>query len=91
MAKSKQGFDKRKESENLTLKQGFVRDEDLEPETDGEKLLSPQEVDSYAEKARASATGKSDKLQGEGDYEAAQSYDDAATDFARNHDGGKQK
>ena len=91
MAKTKQGFDKREELENLTLKQGFVRDEDLEPGTDERQVTSPREVDSYARKAEANTRGKGDQLQGEGDYEAAESYNDAATDFAQKHSGGKQK
>ena len=69
-------------------KQGFVRQEDLTPEPEDGKVLSPREVDRHAKKAEA-GLNKNDELQGEGNYEAAQSYNDAATDFARKQDSKK--
>ncbi|HMV50410.1 MAG TPA: hypothetical protein PLD20_21750 [Blastocatellia bacterium] len=66
-------------------KQGFVRQEDLTPEAEDGTVMPPQEIDHHAEKA-ASGLKKSDELQGEGNYEAAQSYNEAATDFAHRQD-----
>jgi hypothetical protein len=78
MAKSKQAVD-----------QGFVREEDLRPETEDGKVMPKHEVDRYAKKAESSIGPKGDELQGEGDYEAGQSYNDAATDFAQKQSGKK--
>lgn len=89
MAQSKQAFDKRQESENRTLNQGYVREEDLQPETDDGKMTTQHEVDSYAEKAKSGIGTKKDELQGEGDYEAAESYNEAATDFTQKHENKK--
>jgi len=90
MAKSKQAYDKRQEEENRSVNQGFVREEDLQPEADDGQVMKADEVDSYARKAQSGIKTKGDQLQGEGDYEAAESYDQAATDFAQKHSGGKK-
>lgn len=78
MAKSKPAVD-----------QGFVREEDLRQEEENGKVMPQHEVDRYAKKAESNIQNKGDELQGEGDYEAAQSYNDAATDFAKNQSGKK--
>ena len=84
MAKSKQAFDNRQNSESL--KQGYVRKEDLQPEADDGKVMTADEVDSYARKAESGTKTKGHELQGEGDYEAAESYNNAATDYAQKQD-----
>lgn len=66
-----------------TVDQGFVRDKDLRPETEDGKVMPKREVDHYAKKAQSDLGTNGDELQGEGNYEAAQSYNDAATEFAR--------
>lgn len=80
MAKSKQAVDKRQDPKNL--KQGYVREEDIRPEANDGEVMTADEVDSYAREAESGIRTKGDELQGEGDYEAAESYNDAATDFA---------
>jgi hypothetical protein len=80
MAKSKQAVD-----------QGFVREEDLRPETEDGKVMPKHEVDRYAKKAESSIGTKGDELQGEGDYESAESYNQAATDFAQKQNDGKER
>jgi hypothetical protein len=89
MAKSKQAFDDRQNPDSL--KQGYVRKEDLQPEADDGKVMTADEVDSYAREAESGAKTKGDKLQGEGDYEAAESYNNAATDYAQNQDAQKAR
>jgi hypothetical protein len=69
--------------------QGFVREKDLRPETEDGKVMPKREVDHYAKKAEAGVQARNDELQGEGNYEAAQSYNDAATEFAQKQ--GNQK
>ena len=69
-----------------TVDQGFVRDKDLRPETEDGKVMPKREVDHYAKKSASDLGSNGDELQGEGNYEAAQSYNDAATEFARKHD-----
>jgi len=90
MAKSKSSSRKSQEDEHLTLNQGFVRDSDLEPQGEKVDVMKPGEADRYAEEGKSrQRTGDKD-LQGEGNYEAAESYDQAATDFAKKkHSGGR--
>jgi len=83
MAKSKQAFDKKKEAENLTINQGYVREEDLTPESEEKNVMTTGDVDSYAQKAKSGVGTKSGEMQGEGDYESAEDYNDSATDFAQ--------
>lgn len=78
--------EKRQQQENTTLNQGFVKDEDLAPEEQSTNVMTPAEIDTYAQKAGSANKNKSDELQGEGDYKAAESYNEAATDFARKQD-----
>ena len=87
MAKSKQAPDKHQDPENL--KQGFVREEDLRPEGADGGLMTANEADAYAREAESGIRTKGDELQGEGDYEAAESYNEAATDFAQKQSGQK--
>ena len=75
--------EKRKQQENRSVNQGFVKDEDLANDENLAEVMSPDEVDTYARKAASESRVKVDKLQGEGDYEAAENYDNAATDFAQ--------
>lgn len=75
--------EKREQQENTSLNQGFVKDEDLAPDAESKNVMSPDEVDAYARKAQSGNRNQSDGLQGEGDYEAAESYNQAATDFAQ--------
>ena len=86
MSKEATAAEKRRQQENLTIKQGFVRDEDLAPEEEA-KVMTPNEVDEFARKAESGNRDRQGKLQGEGDYEAAESYNQAATDFAQNEKG----
>lgn len=86
MTKSKQAFDKRQEQENRSLNQGYVREEDLQPETEDGKMTTQREVDSYARKAESGVRATGDELQGEGDYKAAESYNEAAKEFAQKQD-----
>ena len=88
MAKSKRAFDKPQDSK--TLKQGYVREEDLRPDADDGEVMKAEEVDSYAREAESGIKTKGDQLQGEGDYEAAESYNEAATDFAHKQSGRKK-
>lgn len=82
-------MDKKLEDEKLTLNQGFVKDADLEPEGEKLNVLPPGEIDRLAEEARRQIAGEGSVLQGEGNYEAAESYNEAATDFAQRQEGKK--
>lgn len=82
--------EKREQQENTTLKQGFVKDEDLNPNEESKDVMSPNEVDAFARKAQSENRGPDGELQGEGDYEAADSYNQAATDFAQGEKGKKR-
>lgn len=73
----------RQQQDSATVNQGFVKDEDLTNDENAGKVLSPVEVEAYARKAASENRSKGDKLQGEGDYEAAENYDKAATDFTQ--------
>ncbi len=65
------------------FKQGYFRDKDLVSEPADQGVMTPQEVDEYARAAESQIKSKSDELRGEGDPQAAESYNRAATDFAR--------
>jgi hypothetical protein len=90
MDKNKTPRSKRGKKRESTLDQGFVKKEDLNPSAEDQKLMTPEELDLSAEKAESSIRGKDDELQGEGNYEAAKSYTDAAEDFA-GRKGGRKK
>jgi hypothetical protein len=84
MAKSKKAFDQSQDPK--PLKQGYVREKDLQPEASEGGVMTADEVDTYTREAESGIKTKKDELQGEGDYEAAEKYDEAATDFAQKHD-----
>ena len=83
MAKSKARPRKSQEDEELSLNQGFVKDSDLESKGDDVKIMKSREVDRYAKAAESKNRPRAGAVQGEGDYEAAESYNEAATDFAQ--------
>jgi hypothetical protein len=87
MKKNKSTKKRDRKIDESTLDQGFVKKEDLEPGTKDRDLMTPDELDSFAEKAKSSIRSKGDELQGEGDYEAAESYNEAVEDFARRQGG----
>ena len=90
MAKSKGSSRKSQEDEQLTLNQGFVKASDLEPQGEQVNIMKPSEVDRYAREAESQQTTQGEDLQGEGNHEAAENYNQAATDFARKkHSGGQ--
>ena len=83
MAKNKPRSRKSQEDEKLTLNQGYVKDSDLEPGSEDVKVMKADEVDRYAEAAKSKNKTPKEGLKGEGDHEAAESYNDAATGFAK--------
>ncbi|HZS08782.1 MAG TPA: hypothetical protein VFD58_28360 [Blastocatellia bacterium] len=87
MSKKTQGISKREELENLSLNQGYIREEDLESGSGDAQVMPPREIDSYAQKAESAKRKKGGGLKGEGDYEAAEDYNTEATDFARKQSG----
>ncbi len=87
MATSKKAEEERPRPEDPTLKQGFVRDKDLNPDEEEANVMTPGEVNSFAQKAKSENQAKGDALQGEGDYQAAESYNEAATGFAQGKKG----
>ncbi len=89
MDKTNSDSENREKPESATPNQGYFRDKDLTPDPEG--LMTPDELDGYAQKAESGIATKGDELKGEGDHEAAESYNDAATDFAQRQSEEKNK
>jgi len=87
MPKSKSKSRKSLEDEKLTVNQGFVKDSDLEPGAEDAKVMGSDEMDKFAKEAESKSKKRGKDLHGEGDSEAAENYNEAATDFTKKHHG----